>query len=630
MGNNNFEEYDIINNRDKKLTQSMKELNDMVYNQNKKFVNSVMSGKDINDIIDDMIMENKNFMYNIANMTRTFNAIDDDKKIKNSREDITDSIENMASTFDTIDDNKKIKDSNEDLTDSIDILSVVENKSDNVDIGGITYGNISNASNLYGMDKFNTPRGHGFAAERANHLNDKISNFDFLGQNKVNLVGDDIDPLTGKIVKNGADRIVNGVEIQTKYCRTGSKCIAECFDKNGEFRYFSKNGNPMQIEVPSDKYDDAIQAMRKRIENGQVRGVTDPNKAKDIVKKGSITYQQAKNIAKAGNIDSIKYDLKTGAITSTYAFGVTSLVTFAKSIWDGEEFDVALKNSAWAGIKTGGITLATSFLSQQVMRTGVSSVLVGGSEAFVGLIGPKASAMLVNAFRSGSNIYGAAAMKSAAKMLRGNIIVSGASILVLSTVDILDIFRGRISGKQFVKNVLNLGTSVIAGGAGWVAGTAAGAKVGTILGSVVPGIGNIVGGAVGGLFGLVGATIAGTAGGELSKAVTDVVIGEDDAEEMLRILEEEFTELAQEYLLNKNEAEKIASKLQNALDSSTLKDMYEASSRIEFCRELLIPIIENEIIKRKKISAPSYSDVVKGIKLALEEMADLNNGLVNA
>ena len=44
------------------------------------------------------------------------------------------------------------------------------------EIGSIVYGNISNASTIYGTDKFSTPRGHGFAAEEANHLFDKISN----------------------------------------------------------------------------------------------------------------------------------------------------------------------------------------------------------------------------------------------------------------------------------------------------------------------------------------------------------------------------------------------------------------------------------------------------------------------
>lgn len=113
-------------------------------------------------------------------------------------------------------------------------------------IGGIVYGNVSNASSIYSTDKFYTPRGHGFAAENANHLYDKIANIDFGGQGKVQLVGEDIDPETGRIVKNGADRIVNGVNIQTKYCASGAKCISECFDE-GKFRYINSDGSPMQM-----------------------------------------------------------------------------------------------------------------------------------------------------------------------------------------------------------------------------------------------------------------------------------------------------------------------------------------------------------------------------------------------
>ena len=73
---------------------------------------------------------------------------------------------------------------------------------------------------------------------------------------------------------------------------------------------------------------------------------------------------------------------------------------------------------------------------------GLNSALVGSSEAIVNALGPKASAVLVNAFRSGSNIYGAAAMKSAAKMLRGNAITGIASFAVLSIGDVGNIFYG--------------------------------------------------------------------------------------------------------------------------------------------------------------------------------------------
>ena len=61
----------------------------------------------------------------------------------------------------------------------------------------------------------------------------------------------------------------------------------------------------MQIEVPSDKYDAAVEAMQEKIKNGSVPGISDPEEAKNIVRKGHFTYEQAKNIAKAGTVESL-------------------------------------------------------------------------------------------------------------------------------------------------------------------------------------------------------------------------------------------------------------------------------------------------------------------------------------
>ena len=132
-------------------------------------------------------------------------------------------------------------------------------------ITGTIYGNVSNASTIYGEEKFHAARGHGFAAERANTLYDKYTG------HKTQIVGDDN-------AKNGADRILDGVQIQSKYCKTGSKCISECFE-NGKFRYYNPDGSPMQIEVPSDKYDSSIAVMRERIKRGEVLGVSDAKDA---------------------------------------------------------------------------------------------------------------------------------------------------------------------------------------------------------------------------------------------------------------------------------------------------------------------------------------------------------------
>lgn len=466
--------------------------------------------------------------------------------------------------------------------------------------GGTAMGTFGTVNKLYNEEKFHARQGHGFAAERANDLYDKMTG------HKAGILGDDN-------AVNGADRIVDGIEIQSKYCATGSRCIKECFaeDGKGAFRYYTKNGKPMQIEVPSDKYDAAISAMEEKIRRGQVSGVADPAEAKNIVRKGHFTYQQAKNIAKAGTVESITYDAVNGVVIASSAFGISAVLTFANSVWNGEDFDVAIKNAAYSGIKVGGTAFITSILASQLSKLGLNSALVGSSEALVSLMGPKASAMLVNAFRSGGNIYGAAAMKSAAKLLRGNVITAGVTVVVLSSFDIANIFRGRISGKQLFKNLANTTSTVAGGTAGWVGGAAVGS-------AILPGVGTIIGG----LIGSIGA-------GAVANKATDTVLGafiEDDADEMVRIIEKQFGNLAVDYLLNQKEAEKVTDNLKDKLDGKMLKNMYSSADRNEFACNLLIPLIEKEISNRRVISLPTNEQMRIGLRLVLEELADSVEG----
>ena len=461
--------------------------------------------------------------------------------------------------------------------------------------GGIAYGNYETVNKVYDEERFHARQGHGFAAERANTLYDRVT-----GHN-AEILGDDN-------AKNGADRIVDGVYIQSKYCATGSRCINECFENDGKgaFRYM-QNGKPMQIEVPSDKYDAAVQAMEEKIRRGQVNGVTDPAEAKNIVRKGHFTYAQAKNIAKAGTVESLTYDAVNGVITASSAFGVTAVITFATSVWNGEDFDKALKLATYSGIKVGGTAFVTSVVASQLSKAGLNSALVGSSEAVVAMMGPKASAMLINAFRSGANIYGAAAMKSAAKLLRGNAITAGVTVVVMSTFDVANIFRRRISGKQLFKNLTNTATTVVSGTGGWMAGAAAGT-------AIMPGIGTVIGG-------LVGSVGAGIVAGKATDAVLGVFI-EDDAKEMVRIVEEVFTDMVSEYLLNQKEAEKSVDKLSEELTGKLLKDMFASADRKLFARNLLAPIIENEVSKRRSIQLPSNQQMVAGLRTVLEDIAN--------
>ena len=188
--------------------------------------------------------------------------------------------------------------------------------------------------------------------------------------------------------------------------------------------------------------------------------------------------EQIKIIAKAGNIDSLVYDATQGIKIGAYSGGISAAITFAISTWNGKNFEEALEDSINAGLKVGGIAWASSILVGQMAKAGLNSALVPASDAVIKMIGPKASAQIVNAFRSGKNIYGAAAMNNASKLLRNNFISGVATLAVMSAGDVINIFRGRISGAQLFKNVVNKGAGIGGGMLGFAFGGPVGALVG--------------------------------------------------------------------------------------------------------------------------------------------------------
>ena len=183
---------------------------------------------------------------------------------------------------------------------------------------------------------FSTHQGHGFAAEEANHLSDYFEGKDAIIAGRDNF-------------KNGPDRIVDNILIQTKYFKTGRESVAACFDKKtGDFRYYNADGTPMKIEVPSNHYDDAVRIMTKKIKSNQFdnRGVP----ADKIIKKGSCTYEQAKNIAKAPlTADSLIYDAQNGLIVARNSAGIGFIVNFLQNAWQGRfaMFCMQSRNNTW-------------------------------------------------------------------------------------------------------------------------------------------------------------------------------------------------------------------------------------------------------------------------------------------
>lgn len=467
---------------------------------------------------------------------------------------------------------------------------------------GYASANVDSAAHNSEMVRFHGKQGHGFAAEQGNDLIDKLRG------NDAKVVGNDNK-------KNGPDRLVNGQFIQTKYYQTAKDSINAGFDKKtGLYKYYDANNNAMAIEVPKDQYEKAVEEMVKKIKANKVSGYENSKNpeadARKLVKKGHLTYQQAKNIAKAGTVESLTFDAVHGAIICTSVFGITAVVTFAKSIWDGNDIDVAVEESLCAGIQVGGIAFTTSVISAQLVRVGLNSSLQTlNKQVIKTLFNTKVKKEALVKFL---NYLGAESVtvknvvNKASKMLTGNEIVQAVTFVVLSANDISNSFQGKISGKQLFKNMTNLVASLGGGVAGFNLGGAAGTAVGIVVGNAV---GGPVGGKVGAKIGFwIGGLAGSTAGGVGANEVTNKVLSEfieDDAVAMVAIINKHFVDLAQEFLLTQEEVDLALDDLKLALDQFQLLEMFASPNRDKYADDLLRDIIEKIIVFRSNVTMPS-------------------------
>ena len=466
------------------------------------------------------------------------------------------------------------------------------------ELGGYLAGNALNTANLYADRKFTWQTGFGFAAENGNNIADRFKGID------ASVVGDNN-------AANGPDRkIVNRdgsvTWIQTKYYSTASGSVNAAFDSSGNYRYIM-DGKAMQLEVPADQYDDAVKLMREKISNGQLEncGVTDPDDAIDIVRKGSLTFNQAKNIAKAGNIDSLKYDARNGVVSASCAAGISFVVDFACCMMNGLDADEALKNAGLNGIKTGGVVFATYVISSQLAKTGLADslakALVPTAEAITNTFGDDVCKAIMQ--RAGVQAAGNVTANQVANALSRELLADGVLLVVLTSLDVADLFRGRISKEEVLKNLSVTIVSIAVGTAGGYGGAA--------LGSLIaPGVGTTI-----------GAILGSVASGGLSAWAAEALIApyyESDAEEMFNIISEEFTLLCSDYLVSEEEANRIVDSLKGELVGDVLKDMYASEDRNYFARNLLEPLFKEEAAQRDTIITPTEEEIRFGMKNELK------------
>ena len=417
--------------------------------------------------------------------------------------------------------------------------------------------------------------GHGEAAERMEHMVDKVMLRD------ARHVGSNNAP-------NGPDRIVDGQWIQTKYHASATKGIDSCFAKDGSFRYFDNQGNPMAIEVPKGQGAGAVRALEQKIREGAVPGVTDPAKAAEIVKEGRFTYEQAYNVARAGTIESLTYDAINGVRIGAFAGGISAGITYAHAIWNGESQTQALRHAGTSFIQVGGTSALVTVLASQFAKSSGDQALRGISLSVTKKLGPRVCGLICRAM--GKKLSGAAATTTAAKLLRGNAVTGVFTGIVLTAPDLVRVARGRISMGQFAKNA----SQTAAGTGGGIGGYMGGAILGT---AILPGAGSIIGG-------VVGATIGSFASSKATKAVGDLLV-EDDATKMLRVLQEELGAIGAEYLLTENEFTGLIEAATAMNMEKFLVDMYASGDPQAHVRSTFEPLAMEYLVARQKIILPT-------------------------
>ena len=408
----------------------------------------------------------------------------------------------------------------------------------------------------------NAPQGHGQAAEYVNNLIDKIKN-PFL---KVEQVGQNN-------AKHGADRIVGSQRIQTKYYSTARNTVNSAFEykaDGGQYKYIG-----MQIEVPKDQYNDAINVMKQRISEGKVPGFTNPKDAYKVIRKGHITYNESKLVAQGGNITSLKFDAIDGAVQSIPVAGISFIIVFAQAKWAGQETSDAVKTA----LKAGARTLV------------VGAVVYAGSQQMAKVLTARI------AEQAGKKIMAQAVAKRAGLVISFSIIV---------VPNLFNSLSGRISKQQLLKNTL-------VAGSGFAAGVATTAGTGAMLGSIFPGIGNAVGLIAGTIAGIFGA-ILGSFG---TKKILDQII-KDDRVEMFAQLKEEYIDVVMSISLTEEEFEAVQQAIFNKKLESKLKDMFKHKKESrQYARTEIVEVAVVDAIKSR--SKLTEEDVLDAVKIASEE-----------
>ena len=218
-------------------------------------------------------------------------------------------------------------------------------------------------------------------------------------------------------------------------------------------------------------------------------------------------------------------------------------------------------------------------ICESALRLTIMKKKIGSANDIARLAAPKTAQMLYNALRVGPRLI----LRSAFELLRANMVTRVISVVVLLAIDKFNLFKGRISVKQFVINVILALMLLVGGTAGWVLGSRA---LSLMLESLVLGI----------IAGLVGAGIISAGLSFLVNKLIHLFVT-DDTEDMLDIYSQCFRALATEHRLSMDEINAAIEAI--GMSRELVQAIFtEKENRPAFAETIISPHVEEVVGKR--------------------------------
>ncbi len=273
------------------------------------------------------------------------------------------------------------------------------------------------------------------------------------------------------------DRKYKGIKFSNKvasvYYPNAKQTLSNCFSR-GKYAYMDGD-NAMFIEVPREQYEEVYSQFNERIRNRSIPNVTNFDLAKKIIIQGKYSYEEVKNTVIDGMIPALKYEIENKNIVSTSELGISTVLTYSISIWDGFSKEEALEKAAEAsedlcGELFGSLRAVDKF--NREMRLNQAK-----GEGFSSLISSAGSAK--NIMNKAVSMVSKVAIFNTVKTILTKIILFILPVNALKmfvkyimnfVIDLFKFVRNHLSLMQLIKNVLVLAASltVLIIGTKWV------------------------------------------------------------------------------------------------------------------------------------------------------------------